>query len=506
VLRAAIVINDKVLVGDIRHAKHDKEWERYYKQIQFDDPDFTQNGSLILRQGHIYVPNNKDLQLKVLQSRHDHKLRGHPGVRKTRAIVMRDFFWSGITKDVKDYVKACPVCRRAKSVRAKPYGFLKTLPIPERTWSHLSMDHIGELPESNGFNAILVVVCRLSKQAIFIPAHTTDTTEDLVQQFITHVFSKHGTPISIISDRGSKFVAEFWKKVCAALGIRSHTSTSYHPETDGQTERVNQVLEQYLRIYINYLQDDWTELLPIAEFVYNNTPHDSTGMTPFFANKGSHPAITIDLGQVEGHEANQVVKDWDTLHSYLKQQVHHSYNIHAEFSDRKRRPTPNWQVGEKVYLNSKNIQTKRPSKKFDHKNFGPFKILAKIGTHAYRLEIPKTWRIHDVFHVNLLSKDHPDRFPNRSKPPPPTVEVDGEQQEVVERILNQRWTGKGKNRHIEYLVKWKGYDDPIHDEWMDIRGMHNARQIIKDWHRKYPELDKVTNLDDYLDKARSEGW
>jgi hypothetical protein len=180
VLRAAIVINDKVLVGDIRHAKHDKEWERYYKQIQFDDPDFTQNGSLILRQGHIYVPNNKDLQLKVLQSRHDHKLRGHPGVRKTRAIVMRDFFWSGITKDVKDYVKACPVCRRAKSVRAKPYGFLKTLPIPERTWSHLSMDHIGELPESNGFNAILVVVCRLSKQAIFIPAHTTDTTEDLV--------------------------------------------------------------------------------------------------------------------------------------------------------------------------------------------------------------------------------------------------------------------------------------------------------------------------------------
>ena len=231
----------------------------------------------------------------MIRSYHDHKLRGHPGVRKTRELIMRDVFWKGITQDIEDYVKACPVCRRAKAVRMKPYGFLKQLSIPDRKWSHLTMDHIEQLPSSNGYDSILVVVDRMTKQAIFIPCHTTDKAIDLARHYLKHVFSKHGIPFSITSDRGKLFVSEFWGEVCDMLDIKSALSTAYHPETDGQTERVNQILEQYLRCYVAYLQDNWDELLPLVEFAYNNTPQDSIGMTPFFANKGYHPVLNVDI-------------------------------------------------------------------------------------------------------------------------------------------------------------------------------------------------------------------
>jgi hypothetical protein len=159
---------------------------------------------------------------------------------------MRDVYWKGITHNIEDFVKSCQTCRRAKAVRQAPYGYLKTLPIPERKWTHISMDHIDQLPISNGYNAILVVVDQLTKEAIFIPAKTTNTQDDLVKQYVQNVFLKHGAPLDIVSDKGSKFAAEFWGQVCKALGIHTSLSSAYHPESDGQTKQVNQILEQYL--------------------------------------------------------------------------------------------------------------------------------------------------------------------------------------------------------------------------------------------------------------------
>jgi len=182
---------------------------------------------------------------------------------------------------------------RSKPQRHKLYGSLKQLSIPERPWNSISMDFIEKLPLSSRFDTILVIVDWLTKQAIFIPAHNTITSADLARLFVLHVFSKHGVPSHVTSDRGSEFVSNFFQSLGTTLDMQLHFTSGYHPEDDGQTERTNQTLEQYLHVYCNYQQDNWSELLPLMEFAYNNAPSATTGVSPFFANKGYHPNITV---------------------------------------------------------------------------------------------------------------------------------------------------------------------------------------------------------------------
>ena len=155
------------------------------------------------------------------------------------------------------------------------------------------MDFIKKLPSSSGFDTILVIVNWLTKQAIFIPAHDTITSVDLVRLFILYVFSKHGVPSHVTSDKGSEFMSNFFRSLGTTLNMWLHFTSDYHSEGDGQTERTNQTLEQYLHVYCNYQQDNWSKLLPLAEFAYNNAPNATTGVSPFFANKGYHPNITV---------------------------------------------------------------------------------------------------------------------------------------------------------------------------------------------------------------------
>jgi len=155
------------------------------------------------------------------------------------------------------------------------------------------MDFIKQLPESLGYTAILVIVCRLSKQGIFIPTHDTITLADLTKLFVLHVFSKHGVPSQVTSDQGSEFVSHFFKSLGKALDMKLHFTSGYHPKGNGQTERVNQTLEQYLPVYCNYQQDNWSKLLHLSEFAYNNAPNATTSILPFFVNKGYHLNISV---------------------------------------------------------------------------------------------------------------------------------------------------------------------------------------------------------------------
>jgi len=155
------------------------------------------------------------------------------------------------------------------------------------------MDFIEKLLLSSRFNTILVIVDRLTKQAIFISAHDTITSVDLACLFVLHVFSKHGVPSHITSDRSLEFVSNFFQSLGTTLDMQLHFTSGYHPEGDRQTECTNQTLEQYLHVYCNYQQDNWSKLLPLTEFAYNNAPSTTTGVSPFFANKGYYPNITV---------------------------------------------------------------------------------------------------------------------------------------------------------------------------------------------------------------------
>src|SRR5260370_5199727 len=223
---------------------------------------------------------------------------------------------------VKSYVSSCTNCACTKVQHHKLYGKLKHLPIPIKPWNSISMDFIKHLPLSDGFSAILVVVDRLTKQSLFIPTHDTINSPQLAQLFLTHVFSKHRVPSHITSDWGTEFISHFFHSLSKLLQMELHFTLGYHPEGDGQMERINQVLEQYLRVYTNYQQDNWATLLPLAEFAYNNAPSKTTGVSPFFANKCYHPNLSMDTTMlVPSTEAQQFVAHLDEIHNELKQNI-----------------------------------------------------------------------------------------------------------------------------------------------------------------------------------------
>jgi len=269
------------------------------------------------------------------------------------------------------------------------------------------MDFVTGLPRSKDHDAIWVVVDRLTKQRHLVPYSTSVDARDLANLFLQHVFRLHGLPLTITSDRGPQFASAFWHRLCARLGIEPRLSTAFHPQTDGQTERMNAVMEQYLRPYMNYLQDDWADWLPIAEFASNNHTSESTAVSPFFANLGYDPRWQFDLSaslpnQAEDQQAHSAVKALSEIHDHLRTEMHRVQLRYQETADTHRLPAPDYQVGDLEWLNTRNWKTRRPSAKLDHRRHGPFKIARKISSHAFRLELHSSMRVHPVFHVSLL--------------------------------------------------------------------------------------------------------
>jgi len=191
----------------------------------------------------MYVPDNANLCLQVLQYHHDHVLAGHLGQNKMLELIQRHYTWLNIRDDAQKFCKSCVTCMRSKPQCHRPYGSLQQLPIPKHPWNSISMDFIKKLPFSSGFNTILVIVDRLLKQAIFIPTHDTITSVELACLFMIHVFSKHRVPSHVMSDRSSGFVSHFFHSLGTALDMRLYFTSRYHPEANSQAERTNQTLE-----------------------------------------------------------------------------------------------------------------------------------------------------------------------------------------------------------------------------------------------------------------------
>ena len=239
------------------------------------------------------------------------------------------------------------------------------------------MDFIEKLPSSSRFDTILIIVNWLTKQAIFIPAHDTIMSIDLACLFILHVFSKHSIPSHVTSDRGSEFVSNFFRSLGTALDMRLHFTSGYHPEGDGQTERTNQTLEQYLRVYCNYQQDNWSELLPLAEFAYNNAPSATTGVSPFFANKEYHPNITVHPKRdIASSRACNFAVDLNKLQSTLKFEISTAQQYYQKSANAWCSLTPNFKVGNKVFVKAQFFWTTQPSKKLSKKYLRPYEIIS----------------------------------------------------------------------------------------------------------------------------------
>jgi hypothetical protein len=438
---------------------------------------------LILHHGLVYVPDDKSLKTEILRQSHDHPTAGHFGRFKTLELLSRNFYWPSISLFVKDYIRTCDLCQRSKPPRHRPYGLLQPLPVPDRPWSSISLDHIVELPVSNGFDAILVVVCRLTKMAHFIPCMSTDTASDFARLFEKNIHRLHGLPKDIVSDRGTLFTSAFWRDVCQQLDIKQNISTAFHPQSDGQTERVNATVEQYLRIYSDYLQTNWALMLSFAEFAYNNTVSATTNLTPFYANYGYHPRFSATVRDVPAPAAQEHIQNLHDTHALCQASMAHAQESQKRYANRRRSEAPNFQEGQLVLLKRTNVRTNRPSDKLDFKLLGPFKILKAVGNSAYRLDLPATMHIHPTFHVSLLEPYFQNELPaRRPEPPPdPIIDEDGDIRYHVQKILKSRLL----RRKLQYLVRWEGYDANS-DSWVPHTEFDDDDPLVIDFHTQYP--------------------
>lgn len=453
------------------------------------DPRFQFRDGLLYYEGLLYVPEGP-CRLRVLQSRHDFPAAGHFGFNKTMELISRDFWWPQMWKSVKEYVTTCDICSRSKIPRHRPYGLLHPLPIPEKPWSSISMDFIVDLPPSAGFDSIFVVVDRLTKMAHFVPCNKTVTGEETAKLFLDNIYRHHGLPDDIISDRGTQFTSNFWQSLFKILKVEIKLSSAYHPQTDGQTERVNQVLEQYLRCTINYHQDNWVDLLSLAEFAYNNTFQDSIRQTPFYANYGYHPRFDqFNFNTTRSPAAEDLANHLSKIHQEMKTKLVDAQERYKKNADKSRKQPPPIQIGDQVWLLRRNLKTHRPSDKLDYRRLGPFLVTKQVNEVAYRLELPTSMKIHPVFHVSLLEPYKESTIPGRLQVPPPPIEIDGEEEFEVSEILDSRIN----RRKLEYLVHWQGYE-VSERTWEPAANLSNAPEMIQEFHRQYPHKPSLQSV------------
>ncbi|KAJ1300254.1 hypothetical protein OPQ81_005083 [Rhizoctonia solani] len=470
----------------IRDALHDdKSVSKILKSLEENIPVkgwHLENG-LLYYHDRTYVPNEPEIRRAVLESRHDNPSAGHPGHFRTYDLLSRDYYWSGMKMSVSKYIDACDSCIRSKHSNRTPTGLLQPIDLPNKPWEEIAYDLIVGLPSSEGYDAILTVVDRLSKMVHFIPTHSDATAVDIANLFINFVWKHHGLPRKTISDRGPQFNAKFLRQVYKRLGIEPHLSTAYRPQVDGQSERLNQFVEIFLRHYINHRQTDWVASLPLAEFAYNNGKHSGSKHSPFYMCYGYNPDFTVgNTKQSHVPQADELADHLKQIHEEAKAALNIANRTYARYYNDKHREAPQIEVGSKVYLDGTNIKTQRSSKKLDHKRLGPYKVIKKIGKYTYQLELPKSMKIHPVFHVSLLFPKPDDEFKRDPIPLPPVVTPEGEEEYLVEKILDSRF----KRKQLQYHVQWKGYG-PEENTWEPKANLANAPEKIKEFHHQHPE-------------------
>ena len=312
---------------------------------------------MVYMEGRIYVPNNKDLKEEILREHHDPADVGHPGQHRMRELIKRTYWWPGLKEDVKKYVQGCTKCQQNKVQHQQKTGELHPLEIPERLWQDISIDMIGPLPKSNGMDAIVVIVDQFTKMIRLKATTINISSEGIAKIYRDEIWKIHGVPRTILSDREPQFASKFMKDFTKVLGTKRKLSMAYHPQTDGQTERINQEIGTFLRHYVNYKQDDWTEWLAMAEFAYNDKKHAATGKTPYELNFGRHPWKGDLMVQTEIPRVKESTKNLQESWEHTAQAMEEAQkNMKWQF-DKKRRNPQGLKVGDQVWLENKNIQS-----------------------------------------------------------------------------------------------------------------------------------------------------
>nr|AAX95140.1 retrotransposon protein, putative, Ty3-gypsy sub-class [Oryza sativa Japonica Group]ABA92431.1 retrotransposon protein, putative, Ty3-gypsy subclass [Oryza sativa Japonica Group] len=356
------------------------------------------------------VPDDKELKDLILTEAHQTQYSIHPGSTKMYQDLKEKFWWASMRREIAGFVALCDVCQRVKAEHQRPAGLLQPLQIPEWKWEEIGMDFITGLPRtSSGHDSIWVVVDRLTKVAHFIPVHTTYTGKRLAELYLARIMCLHGVPKKIVSDRGSQFTSKFWQKLQEELGTRLNFSTAYHPQTDGQTERVNQILEDMLRACALDFGGAWDKSLPYAEFSYNNSYQASLQMAPFEALYRRKCRTPLFWDQTGEHQlfGTEVLTEAEEKVRTVRERLRIAQSRQKSYADNRRRELT-FEAGDYVYLRVtplRGVHRFQTKGKLAPRFVGPYRILECRGEVAYQLELPSNMLgIHDVFHVSQLKK------------------------------------------------------------------------------------------------------
>ncbi|GJU79149.1 putative reverse transcriptase domain-containing protein [Tanacetum coccineum] len=358
------------------------------------------DGTLCLN-GRSWIPCRGNLRELIMNESHKLKYSIHPGSDKMYQDLKKLYWWPNMKAEIATYVNKCLTCAKVKAKYQKPSGLLVQPVIPVWKWENITMDFVTKLLKtsygqdtiwlpktSSGQDTIWVIVDRLTKSAHFLPMKETDSTKKLTRQYLKEVVSRHGVPVLIIYDRDSKFTTHFSKSLNEALGTQLDMSTAYHPQTDGQSERTIQTLEDMLCACVIDFGKGWDRHLPLVEFSYNNSYHTSIKAAPFEAIYDRKCRSPICWAEI-------------------KKRIQAARDRQKSYADRRCKPLE-FEVGDKVMLKVspwKGVIRFGKRGKLDPRYIGPFKILAKVGTLAYRLELPEQLiRVHSTFHVSNLKK------------------------------------------------------------------------------------------------------
>jgi hypothetical protein len=440
----------------------DTEMQQLLQQLAVHSPDekgYSLEHGLIKFNGRLVIGSNLALQTKLIATLHDSALGGHSGIQATYQRAKKLYYWPGMKLAVELFVRQCEVCQQAKHSNTRPAGLLQPLPPPKGAWQDITMDFMEGLPLSDGANVILVVVDRLTKYAHFLPLHHPYTAKTVAKVYVDQIVKLHGVPLSIISDRDRIFTSAFWKELIAAVGTKLHYSTAYHPQTDGQTERVNQCVEQYLRCAVQDQPKRWHHWLAMAEFWYNTSHHTALGCSPFKAlyrtepNFGALPNLTVATDSV----VEETTADYQMHIALLRE---HLAQAHARMKSQadKHRSEREFTVGDQVLLKlqpyAQHSVVNRPYHKLAYKYFGPFPVLERIGTVAYKLDLPEAAQVHPVFHISQLKPFIPKYTPVFHEFP--SVADLTLTSAIPEEILQRRIVRQGNAAGVQILVKWQG--------------------------------------------------
>ncbi|KAF7338356.1 Retrovirus-related Pol polyprotein from transposon 412 [Mycena venus] len=426
-----------------------------------------------------------------------HSTLGHLGEMKTSAYVRRWYWWPKMGKEVEKFCASCGACAMAKTHNQSPAGLLHSLPIPEHPWDSVGMDFVGPFPSCLGYNYMLVVICRLTSMIALIPMKVTDTASDVAWLYIRDIVRLHGIPRSIVSDRDSKFTAQFWRELHRLTGTKLLMSTSFHPQTDGASERAIRNVSQILRTMVDPTQKDWVYHIPMVEFAINSSISASTGFAPFELNYGYVPRMTNVTPAPSEYPGVRDFVDRALANIALAHDAIIEARVRGTHQSNKGRSVEiPYELGDLVYLSTKNLNLpKGRARKLAPKFIGPYKITAaRPETSTYTLELSADLtkrRIHPTFHGSLLRAHEPNDetiFPSREAQRYYDFGQPANQEWFIDTIITHIWTGKNT---LKFRVKWTAGDftwetpavlDECQalDDYFEAQGVQRWQELSRD--------------------------